>query len=85
MAHRLHDGLHTLSGPPRERRNPFRREQDAFRILVSVGVAAAIVIAVALLISTTAGALLGFVFVLLGGYFALRWLQYEFESPDEDR
>jgi hypothetical protein len=73
-----------LSGPPRERRNPFRREQDAFRILVIVAVAAVIVIAVAVAISTTAAALLGLVFVLLGGYFALRWLQYELGSPDPD-
>jgi hypothetical protein len=48
-----------------------------------VAAAAAIVIAVGLAISATAGALLGLVFVLLGGYFALRWLQYELGSPDE--
>jgi hypothetical protein len=68
----------------RERRNPFRREQDAFRILVIVAAAAVVVIAVAIAISATAGALLGLIFVLLGGYFAARWLQYELGSPDPD-
>jgi hypothetical protein len=52
---------------------------------VIVAVAAAIVIAVAVGISSAAGALLGLVFVLLGGFFALRWLQYELSSPDDER
>ena len=65
-----------------ERRNPLRRERDAFRILVLVAAAALVVIGVALVFGTTAGALLGLVFALLAGYFVLRWLQYQLESPD---
>jgi len=76
---RLHDGVRALT----ELRNPFRREADAFRLLVIVGVAAILVIAVAVVINTTAGALLGLVFVLLGGSMALKWLRLQLESPTE--
>jgi len=51
---------------------------------VIVGIAALLVIASAALFGSTAGALLGLVFVLLGCYFALRWLRYQLEAPDED-
>jgi hypothetical protein len=64
-------------------RNPFRNEADAFRLLVIVGVAAALVIAAAVLVNTTAGALLGLVFVLFGGSMALRWLRLQIAPPDD--
>ena len=65
-------------------RNPFKREQDAFRLLVIVGAAAAIVIAVALLVNATAGALLGLIFVLIGGSMALKWLRVQLEARDDE-
>ena len=64
-------------------RNPFKREQDAFRLLVIVGIAAFLVIAVALLVNTTAGALLGLIFVLIGGSMALKWLRLQLEEQDD--
>jgi hypothetical protein len=79
--HRLHHRLRTLSEP----RNPFRREADAFRILVIVGVAAALVIAVTVAVNATAGALLGLIFALLGGSMALRWLRLQLERPEDER
>ena len=66
-----------------ELRNPFKREQDAFRLLVIVGIAAFLVIAVALLVNTTAGALLGLIFVLIGGSMALKWLRLQLEERDD--
>ena len=66
-----------------ELRNPFKREQDAFRLLVIVGIAAFLVIAVALLVNTTAGALLGLIFVLIGGSMALKWLRLQLEEQDD--
>ena len=65
-------------------RNPFKREQDAFRLLVIVGAAAVVVIAVALLVNATAGALLGLIFVLVGGSMALKWLRLQLQAPDEE-
>ena len=47
-------------------RNPFRSEADAFRVLVMVGAAGAVVVAVALLTRPLFGALLGLVLVALG-------------------
>ena len=44
--------------PDRELRNPFQSEEDAFRILVMIIAAAVIVIACAVLISATLGAIL---------------------------
>ncbi len=52
-----------VAGRPR---NPFRNEADAFRVLLICVVAAAVVIAVALLVSSLAGALLGLVLVGVG-------------------
>jgi hypothetical protein len=56
-------------------RNPFRSEADAFRLLLICVAAAAVVIAVALLVSSLAGALLGAVFVVIGLWRAFRVLQ----------
>ena len=81
----------SFSGHPglmdREPRNPFRNEADAFRILVIVGLAATVVIAVAVVFGSTAGALLGLVLLLLGGSMALKWLRVQLEArpPDEPR
>jgi hypothetical protein len=50
----------------RRPRNPLRRERDMFRVLLMVAGAAAIVIAVAFLISSLAGALAGALFVAIG-------------------
>lgn len=47
-------------------RNPLRNEGDMFRVLIMFGVAAAIVIAVALIIGSLAGAIVGAVFVVIG-------------------
>jgi hypothetical protein len=56
-------------------RNPFRSEADAFRLLLMFVVAAAVVIAVALLVSSLAGALLGLVMVVIGLWRAWGLLQ----------
>jgi hypothetical protein len=81
--HRVYDGLRPLT-ETREPRNPFRNEADAFRILVIVGAGAAVVIVAATVFGTTAGALLGLTLLLLGGYFALRWLRVQLEAPPND-
>jgi Flp pilus assembly protein TadB len=47
-------------------RNPLKRESDMFRVLIMFGLAAAIVIAVALLISSLAGAIVGVILIALG-------------------
>jgi UPF0716 family protein affecting phage T7 exclusion len=47
-------------------RNPLKREQDMFRVLLMFAVAAAIVIAAALLIGSLAGVIVGAVFVAIG-------------------
>jgi UPF0716 family protein affecting phage T7 exclusion len=46
--------------------NPLKREQDMFRVLIMFVAAAAIVIAVALLLGSLAGAIVGVVFVAIG-------------------
>lgn len=56
-------------------RNPFRSEADAFRVLLMCVVAAGAVIAVALLVSSLAGALLGLVLVGIGLWRAWGLLQ----------
>jgi hypothetical protein len=61
-----------MSSPPR---NPFRREADAFRLLIMVVAAGAAVIAVALLLGGLAGALLGLVLLMVGLWRAWGLLQ----------
>lgn len=56
-------------------RNPFRSEADAFRVLLMFVFAAAAVIAVALFVSSLAGALLGLVLVGVGLWRAWGLLQ----------
>ena len=52
--------------PDRPPRNPLRNEGDMFRVLIMFGVAAAIVIAVALLVSSLAGAIVGLILLAIG-------------------
>jgi UPF0716 family protein affecting phage T7 exclusion len=52
-----------MNGAPH---NPLKRERDMFRVLIMFAAAAAIVIAVALLIGSLAGAIVGVVFVAIG-------------------
>jgi UPF0716 family protein affecting phage T7 exclusion len=47
-------------------RNPLRNERDMFRVLIIFAVAGAIVIAVTLLISSLAGAIVGATLVAIG-------------------
>jgi UPF0716 family protein affecting phage T7 exclusion len=47
-------------------RNPLRNERDMFRVLIIFALAGAIVIAVALLISSLAGAIVGVILVAIG-------------------
>jgi hypothetical protein len=56
-------------------RNPFRSEADAFRVLMMFVAAAAVVIAVALLVSSLAGVLLGAVLAGFGLWRAWGLLQ----------
>jgi UPF0716 family protein affecting phage T7 exclusion len=51
---------------PKPPHNPLKREADMFRVLIMFAVAAAIVIAVALLISSLAGAIVGVILILIG-------------------
>jgi uncharacterized membrane protein len=47
-------------------RNPLRNEADMFRVLIMFGAGAAIVIAVALLISSLAGVIVAVILVAIG-------------------
>lgn len=58
--------------PPR---NPLRREQDTFRVLLMFAVAAAIVIAIALLFGSLAGALVGLMLLAIGLWRTWRLVQ----------
>jgi UPF0716 family protein affecting phage T7 exclusion len=52
--------------PPEHPHNPLKRERDMFRVLIQFAIGAAIVIAVALLISSLAGVIVGAILVALG-------------------
>jgi small-conductance mechanosensitive channel len=67
-----------------ELRNPFKSEQDAFRILVVIIAAAAIVIACAVLISTTLAAILGVIAIAIGLWRAGDWLGQMLGPPDDE-
>ena len=54
-----------MEGTPRPH-NPLRNERDMFRVLIQFGIGAAIVIAVALLIGSLAGAIVAVVLVAVG-------------------
>jgi UPF0716 family protein affecting phage T7 exclusion len=52
--------------PPPQPHNPLKREGDMFRVLIQFAIAAGIVIAVALLIGSLAGVIVGAIFVAIG-------------------
>jgi hypothetical protein len=52
--------------PPETPHNPLRNEADMFRVLIMFGAGAAVVIAVALLISSLAGAIVAVILVAIG-------------------
>ena len=47
-------------------RNPLKRESDMFRVLIMFALAAAVVIAIALLVSSLAGAIVGVILIAIG-------------------
>ena len=63
--------------------NPFRNEEDAFKVLVVIVVAAVVVIAAAVLISSTVGAILGAIAIALGLWKTVAWLSVALGEPDE--
>lgn len=65
-------------------RNPFKSEEDAFRVLVIIVAAAVIVIAAAVLISSTVGAILAAIAIALGLWKTVGWLMVALGEPDED-
>jgi hypothetical protein len=56
-------------------RNPFRSEADAFRVLMMVVAAGAVVVAVAVVAGGLAGALVGLAFLCVGAWRAWGLLQ----------
>jgi small-conductance mechanosensitive channel len=52
--------------PTQPPHNPLKRESDMFRVLIMFAVAAAIVIAVALIFGSLAGAIVGVILVAIG-------------------
>lgn len=77
-------GCHHPPVPEKDLRNPFQSEEDAFRILVMIIAVAVIVIACAVLISTTLGAILGVIAIGVGLWRAGGWLAQMLGEPDED-
>jgi uncharacterized membrane protein len=65
-------------------RNPFQNEQDAFYVLVVILIAAAIVIASAVLISKTLGAILAVIAIAIGLWRSAGWLRVAVSAPDEE-
>jgi len=63
------------------KRNPFKSEGDAFRLLVLIGIAALVVISVAAVAGSVPAALLGLVLVLFGAFHAWRWLRQGLRQP----
>lgn len=61
---------------PNQPRNPFRNEADAFRVLMMVVAAGAIVVAVTLVAGTTPGFILALVLGGIGLWFAAKWARY---------
>lgn len=61
-------------------RNPFRREGDAFRVLMMVVAAGAIVIVVTLLTRPLVGALVGLALVAVGLWRAWGWVREWFAA-----
>jgi hypothetical protein len=55
-----------MSEPARTPRNPLRNEGDMFRVLIQFGIGAAIVVAVALVIGSLAGAIVAVILLGVG-------------------
>ena len=66
------------------RRNPFQNEADAFRILVMVVIAGAIVVAAAELVGSWLGLILLAAATLLAAWAIVGWLREELSEPDSD-
>lgn len=67
-----------------EWRNPLRNEADAFRVLVMILVAAAIVIAAAEIVGSWLGVILGLIAIALGLYATFGWLRVGLGERDDD-
>jgi hypothetical protein len=65
------------------KRNPFRSEQDAFRLFVLVGAAALFVVAVALILGGRVAAYVGIVFLLFGLWHMGRWIAEAIQAPEK--
>ena len=68
-----------------EMRNPFRSEADAFRILVMIVVAGAIVIAAAVLVGSWLGVTLALIGFAIGVKETIGWLRVGLGEPDEEQ
>lgn len=69
-------------------RNPFRNEADAFRVLVMIVAAAAVVIAATLLVGSWLGVILGLIAIGAGLWATVGWLRAglaERSEADESR
>jgi hypothetical protein len=64
-------------------RNPFRKEGDAFYVLLVIGAAALAVIAVSAVISARVGAILGLILLCAGVVILWRWTKEAIGSDDE--
>ena len=64
-------------------RNPFRKEGDAFYVLLVVGAAALAVIAVTAVLGGTVGALLGLALLCVAIVIVFRWTREAIGSDDE--
>ncbi|MGH2923266.1 MAG: hypothetical protein ACRDKH_04470 [Solirubrobacterales bacterium] len=62
------------------RRNPFRSEADAFRLLMLAAASAALVVAVAVITRPLFGALVGLLLVALGLWRAWGWVREWFAA-----
>jgi hypothetical protein len=64
-------------------RNPFRSEGDAFRLLITVVAAGALVVAVTVLTRPLVGALVGLVLVAVGLWRTWGWIRAWFGARGE--
>lgn len=67
-----------------EWRNPLRNEADAFRVLVMILAAAAIVIAAAEIVGSWLGVVLGLIAIGLGLYATIGWLRVGLGERDAE-
>ena len=64
-------------------RNPFRSEQDAFRLFVLVGGAVVFVALVAVVVSSKVAAYIGLALLLFGLFHMARWIAEAISQPEE--